>query len=67
MSREIDSASKHLAHLYVFSAVIGALENGTVSGPATTDSNRIIKTAKAAMQKCLKRYESAARKLEQQP
>jgi hypothetical protein len=63
MSKQIDEAAKELAYLYVFSAVVGALENGTISGSASKDAERIIKIAKTSQQRCLARYEALSAKI----
>jgi hypothetical protein len=54
----VRDAAKELAHLYVFAAVVGALENGTISGTASKDADKIINLCKAAQQKCLARYDA---------
>jgi hypothetical protein len=54
----VKDAAQEMAHLYVFAAVVGALENGTISGTASKDAVRIIKLAKDAQRKCLGRYDA---------
>lgn len=54
----VDDAAHEMAALYVFAAVVGALENGTISGSSQKDADRIIKIAKIAQGKCLARYDA---------
>lgn len=50
-----EKATTAMCNLFVFDAIIGALENGTIVGDiASSDANRIIKIAKKAQIKQLK-------------
>lgn len=59
-------AAKAKSELYVFAAVVGALENGTIRHPAEKGALRIIKIAKEEQQKALARMDRHLHAIEKQ-
>lgn len=61
LKQHIKAASQAHAHLNVFASVVGALENGTISGGGSADKTamKIVKLCKEEMQKQLKLMDAA--------
>jgi len=53
----VKEVAKARSDLFVFAAVVGALENGTMRPPAEAGATRIIRIAKAEQAKALKRLD----------
>lgn len=59
-----DDASRSMASLYVFDAVIGALDNGTIRGDtASKAATKIISIAKKAQADLLDEYDLTIEKI----
>jgi hypothetical protein len=61
VKQKINEACHAQAHLYVFAAVVGALENGTIHGGGTAEktAEKIIQLCKAEMQRQVKTLDKA--------
>lgn len=58
-TRDVREASKALADLNTFAAIVALLESGLNSSPTFAAAGKIIRIAKDEQQKCLRRYDAA--------
>lgn len=57
LTDHVEEVAKARSDLFVFAAVVGALESGTIRPPAQAGASRIIKIAKSEQAKALSRLD----------